>query len=257
MSSATTPADAHGHGHEHPKHLAHHYDTLEQQYEGNKLGMWAFLLTEILFFSGLFVAYSVLRSNYPDIFMFGSKFLNTTLGATNTVVLLVSSFTAATAVRNAQLGETGKLKMNLLITLLCAGTFMGIKYVEYSHKYHAGLLWGGNSHSLFNPEAPYVPHGDHAEDYHVIKDQVDHLPPAERDMFMRNMGRFFGVYFCLTGLHGIHVLIGMIVISWLLRRASRGDFGPDNFTAVDLGALYWHLVDLIWIFLFPLLYLIS
>lgn len=255
MSSAHPTADAHGH--DHPKHLAHHYDTLEQQFEGNKLGMWAFLLTEILFFSGLFVAYSVLRSNYPEVFEFGSKFLNTTLGATNTIVLLVSSFTAASAVRNAQLGETSKLKMNLFITLLCASAFMGIKYVEYSHKYHAGLLWGGNAHSLFNPEAPYVPHGDHATDSLVVQERIAGMEVDDSRMFMRNMGRFFGVYFCLTGLHGIHVLIGMVVITWLLRRASRGEFGPDNFTAVDLGALYWHLVDLIWIFLFPLLYLIA
>jgi len=267
----TASADGHGHGdghHDHPKHLAHHFDTLEQQFESSKLGMWSFLLTEVLFFSGLFVVYATLRANNPEIFSFASNFLNTSLGAINTVVLLISSFTAAMAVRNAQLGETSKLKMNLIITLLCAFGFMGIKYMEYSHKYHSGLLFPGKANaefaegetsaSLFHPTHPMVPHaGHHDADYLMLKEYTDHMSPAERVHTMETLGRFFGIYFFLTGLHGVHVIIGIIVITWLLKRASTGEFGPDNFTAIDLGALYWHLVDLVWIFLFPLLYLIA
>ena len=232
------------------------FNTLEQQFDSCKLGMWAFLLTEVLFFSGLFVAYATLRANNPEIFSLAASFLDTKWGAINTVVLLVSSFTAAMSVRNAQLGETSKLKRNLLITLVCAGAFMCIKYVEYSHKYHVGLLPPGMEHSMFNPETPYIPHGDHTGEYLELQAHTADMTPAERVHTMTTLGRFFGVYFFLTGLHGVHVLIGMGVIGWVLMRANRGEFGPDNFTAVDLVALYWHLVDLVWIFLFPLLYLI-
>ena len=258
----TASADAHGHhgdhGHDHPEHLAHHFDTLEQQFDSCKLGMWAFLLTEVLFFSGLFVAYATLRANNPEIFSLAASFLDTKWGAINTIVLLISSFTAAMAVRNAQLGETSQLKRNLIITLLCAGGFMGIKYLEYSHKWHAGLLPPGMENSMFNPETPWVPEaGHHDADYLKLQAEVNLMTPEERVHTMTTLGRFFGVYFFLTGLHGVHVLIGIGVIGWVLMRAGRGEFGPDNFTAVDLTALYWHLVDLVWIFLFPLLYLIA
>jgi cytochrome c oxidase subunit 3 len=259
-ASADAPGhdDDHGHGHDHPKHLAHHFDTLEQQFGSSKLGMWAFLLTEVLFFSGLFVAYATLRANNSEVFSYASSFLDTKWGAINTVVLLISSFTAAMSVRNAQLGETSKLKRNLIITLICAGGFMGIKYVEYSHKWQAGLLPPGLENSMFNPETPWIPEaGHHDTDYLNLQRDTMDMAPAERVHFMTTLGRFFGVYFFLTGLHGVHVLIGMGVISWLILRTSRGEFGPDNFTAVDLVALYWHLVDLVWIFLFPLLYLIA
>lgn len=231
--------------------VAHHFDDIEQQFDSNKFGMWVFLLTEILFFSGLFVCYAVYRGNHPEVFQYASQFLDTTMGAVNTVVLLLSSFTAAWAVRAAQLGQSKLVTQLLGVTVLCAFGFMAIKYVEYSHKYHEGLLWGGNSHSIFLADMddvnPKVSEGSH------YFDQVKELDPE----FRRQVGLFFGIYFCLTGLHGIHVVIGIIVILWLMRRNMRGDFTPEKYDAVDLGALYWHLVDLIWIFLFPLLYLIS
>ena len=181
----TASADAHGHhgdhGHDHPEHLAHHFDTLEQQFDSCKLGMWAFLLTEVLFFSGLFVAYATLRANNPEIFSLAASFLDTKWGAINTVVLLISSFTAAMSVRNAQLGETSKLKANLIITLLCAGAFMGIKYVEYSHKWHAGLLPPGLENSMFNPENPWVPEAAHHDiDYLKLQAEVNVMTPEER-----------------------------------------------------------------------------
>jgi cytochrome c oxidase subunit III len=252
----TASADGHDHDQGHPKHLAHHFDSLEQQYESNKFGMWAFLLTEILFFTGLFVIYANLRTNDPEIFSFAANYLDTSLGAINTIVLLLSSFTAAMAVRNAQLGETGKLKINLIITLLCAGAFMGIKAKEYTHKWDAGLLWPGAEQTIFKDDA-HRPHEGHDKEFLELQEKTATMSPAEATHFRLILARFFGIYFFLTGLHGIHVLIGMVLFAWLFWRTSRGHFGPDNFTAIDLGALYWHLVDLIWIFLFPLLYLIS
>jgi len=257
----STTTNDHGHGHDpnRPKHLAHHFESLGQQFDSGKLGIWVFLLTEVLFFSALFVAYTMYRSNYPEVFQYASQFLDTKMGAINTVVLLLSSFTFAWAVRNAMLGEKSKLMLNLLITLVCAGGFMGIKYVEYSHKFLDGTLWGGNESTIFKADPADVPAEmkEHSSAWNNTDGKysvaVKDLDPA----FRQKVGVFFGVYFCLTGLHGIHVMIGMILIVWLLLRTRRGDFGPTNFNAIDFGALYWHLVDLIWIFLFPLLYLIT
>src|SRR5215213_10020186 len=130
------------HGHDHPKHLAHHFDSLEQQYDAGKLGIWAFIAQEVLFFSGLFCAYAALRYNNPEVFAYAHKFLDKTWGAVNTCVLLFSSLTMAWGVRCAQLGNRRGLIINLWITILCGCTFMAVKYVEYSHKIHAGILWG-------------------------------------------------------------------------------------------------------------------
>src|ERR1041384_2419006 len=141
--------DHHGHDHGHGEfpHLAHHFDTPQQQFDAGKLGIWLFLLTEVLFFSGLFCAYTIYRSMRPEVFVYAHYFLDTKLGALNTCVLLISSLTAAWAVRNAQLAEKSKLVLNILITIACACTFMVVKYVEYSHKIHDGLLPGKH----FNP----------------------------------------------------------------------------------------------------------
>jgi cytochrome c oxidase subunit III len=231
--------------------LAHHFDDMEQQFDTNKFGMWVFLLTEILFFSGLFVAYAVYRSNHPEVFQYASQFLDTNLGALNTIVLLLSSFTAAWAVRAAQLGQKSLVTKLLGVTVLCAFGFMAIKAYEYNHKFEEGLLWGGAEHSVFKADISEVDAAPAGHNPHW--DEIKARDPE----FRRQVGTFFGIYFCLTGLHGIHVIIGIIVILWLMRRNMRGDFTPQKYDAIDLGALYWHLVDLIWIFLFPLLYLIS
>ncbi|MDP7061428.1 MAG: cytochrome c oxidase subunit 3 family protein [Planctomycetota bacterium] len=255
----STTANDHGHDPNRPKHLAHHFETLGQQFDSGKLGIWVFLLTEVLFFSALFVAYTMYRSNYPEVFQYASQFLDTKMGAINTVVLLLSSFTFAWAVRNAMLGEKRKLMLNLLVTLVCAGGFMGIKYVEYSHKFHDGTLWGGNASTIFKADPAEIP-AEIKEVSEAWNNPEGKFSVAVRDLdpaFRQKVGVFFGVYFCLTGLHGIHVMLGMILIIWLMMRTKRGDFGPTNFNAIDFGALYWHLVDLIWIFLFPLLYLIT
>jgi cytochrome c oxidase subunit 3 len=279
--------DGHGHG-EYP-FLAHHFDTPEHQFDSGKLGIWLFLTTEILFFGGLFCAYAIYRSLHPEVFEYAHYYLDTTWGAVNTCVLIISSLTAAWAVRNAQLGQQKALVINIIVTILCAFAFMGVKYVEYSHKFHEGTLWA----SQFKPEheawelesyqakhGPGVPHGEHAAAEgsaapapvaapSAAAVPAEHAAPVgapavaahklghgEFNQRPAHVGRFFSIYFCMTGLHGIHVLGGIIVWLWLLARALKGEFGPKYFGPIDYAALYWHLVDLIWIYLFPLLYLI-
>ena len=224
--------DAHGHGHHGPKWLAHHFDTPAQQFDAAKIGMWAVLVQELLFFSGLFVAYGVYRSWYPEMFKAASHQLDKIMGATNTIVLLFSSFTAAMAVRSAQLGKQKATTRFILVTIGCACIFLVIKYFEYSHKFAGGLLPG----RFFHPHAAHL---------------VPNTPPLPP-----NTGSFFSIYFMMTGVHGVHVLVGIGVLIWILLRNMRGDFSKEFFTPVDIVALYWHLVDLVWIYLFPLLYLI-
>jgi cytochrome c oxidase subunit 3 len=277
----------------------HHFENSDQQFQSAKLGMWLFLGTEILFFGGLFVAYSVYRSNHPEIFVFGHHFLDKNLGALNTVILICSSLTAAWAVRAAQLRQIKLLKLMIVLTLACAFGFMGVKAVEYNSKWKHGLLWAG-------AYDPHVEHDGHeaepeasapaaeaspaeememgaaadeaaepaAEEDPANRVEVSTIAPAaagpagladpaaadeaaDDEMLQpANAQIYFSIYFLLTGLHGIHVLGGIGAFLWLLRGASRGDFDSGHFTRVDMVALYWHLVDLIWIYLFFLLYLI-
>jgi cytochrome c oxidase subunit III len=234
MSEATAAAHGHaGHGHEHhgPAYLAHHFNTPAQQFDAAKLGMWLFLAQELLFFSGLFVGYLVFRLWYPEAWSVGSHELDWKLGTVNTLVLLFSSLTAVLAVRSAQLGERKKTSMYILVTIACAFAFLVVKYFEYQHKFHAGLLPG----HYFAPVAGHT----HAAVF----------PPGSAG--------FFSVYFMATGVHGLHVAIGIGVLFWIWRRNESGEFTKDFWTPVDLVALYWHLVDLIWIYLFPFLYLID
>lgn len=210
-----------------PWYLAHHFDTMGQQNSSAKLGMWLFLCTELLMFSGLFLAYFILRTLYPDMVLASGEELDKTLGGINTVVLITSSLTMALAVRSAQLGQAKSTTRYLIATIALALCFMVVKYFEYSHKIHVGLLPGDWFDAMANA----------------------HLPKYARV--------FFAIYFCMTGLHGIHVLIGIGVMIWLLVRNQRGDFNPENYVAVENAGLYWHLVDLVWIFLFPLLYLVK
>ncbi len=384
-----TDAD-HGHHGDHPPHLAHHFDTPEQQYDSAKIGMWVFLATEILMFGGLFCAYAVYRYNNPDVFRYSEHHLNTWLGATNTIVLLASSLTMALAVRAAQLGQQTYLKLMLVMTLLGAVGFMVIKTIEYSEKFQHGYFpgrWSVYDRSTSESQARFAAHmahvneashgdeahgdeahggsaadhgGDesHADDaaHHGESDDAVGLEPAPVDdgnpltsaggggsegvsgaprdidsadhgdnhaesprdpmgtqtsedlarlgpgyvdphqgtsdaalhrpafnsptsasviasgghagghatieyddldaQDRQNIKAFFGIYYMMTGLHGVHVLVGMGLIGWVLIKSIAGTFGPKYFTPVDLVGLYWHIVDLIWIFLFPLLYLI-
>lgn len=212
-------------------YFQHHFTDSEQQYEASKMGMWAFLVTEVLTFAGLFCAYAIFRAWNPDMFVNAHKALDVTMGATNTVVLITSSLTMALAIRNVQLNNNRGAIINLLLTLIFAGTFLVIKYFEYSHKFHCGHL----------PGMYYDPHI--APDCISISGQNPHV--------------FFSIYFMMTGLHGIHVVAGMVLITWLIIRTSKGHFNSSYYTPVELVGLFWHLVDLVWIFLFPLLYLIG
>ncbi len=217
--------------------LAHHFEDMEAQLETTKLGIWIFLASEVLFFGGLFTAYAVFRGNHPELFRYAHHFLDWRLGALNTAVLIGSSLSAAWAVRLAQLGRRRGLQIAVLVTIALAAAFMVVKYLEYSHKLHHGVGWGASC----RPDAEILA---------SLPDAVRALPVP------RQLGTFFGIYYMMTGLHGIHVLVGIALFLWVLRRARRGHFGPGYYGPVDAVALYWHLVDLIWIYLFPLFYLI-
>lgn len=234
-STLETAVATEGHGqgdHHHPAFLAHHFDTPAQQFDAAKLGMWVFIVTEILMFGGLFVAYALLRSNEPQIFHLAHERLNKFMGATNTIVLLFSSLTAALAVREAQRGDRKKTTVYLVITVLCAVVFLLVKYFEYTAKFQHGLLPG-----------------------HYFSAHLHHMA-GEHDLpFRANM--FFALYFMMTGLHGVHVLIGMSLLGWVIKVNQSGRITPEYFTPVEIGVLYWHLVDLVWIYLFPLLYLVG
>jgi cytochrome c oxidase subunit 3 len=415
-------ADEHGHGHHGSRFIQHHYDDAQHQFDSGKFGIWLFLAQEVLFFSALFVAYILYRIHHGEIYSYAHKWLDVKYGAINTAVLIFSSLTAAWAVRAAQLGQKLLLIVCIVTTLLCALTFLGIKYIEYSHKYHEAILFGryfdpcispGGEELLTkkneckgtkgtvkwdagagkaaegcfeiekidqDPRAPgiqadctvtevrgststpitnkcrdelvellsgehaeneakgkqpeaqkfpcwrpayqpavcpdlttgeqrahgagakpqtgiLVEYGDHEERGEDVTIKADckapvkqqappvpataeeenlnkpkfgepavrpiHIPSTHEEHEIESLGpppehtsMFFTIYFAMTGLHGIHVLGGVIVFTWLLIRALKGHFTPDYFGPIDYAALYWHIVDLIWIFLFPLLYLI-
>jgi cytochrome c oxidase subunit 3 len=223
--STSAAAIEHGHhGHADPT-LQHHFSTKEQQFDTAKIGMWLFLTTEILMFGGLFVGFGLMQGKFPEAFLEAHHHLDRSLGTLNTIVLLISSFTMVMAVWAASKSKQRQLIAYLLITLVCAGIFLAVKYLEYSHKFHEGLLPG--------------------RFYHHAGDTVP------------NQFMFFSFYFMMTGLHGLHIVGGMVVITWLLIRAMKGHFNANYYTPVDMVGLYWHLVDVIWIYLFPLLYLIQ
>jgi cytochrome c oxidase subunit 3 len=206
--------------------LADHFASPEQQVEAGKMGMWLFLATEILLFGGLFVAYTVYNWAHPEIFKEAHKYLDVRLGALNTIVLLFSSLTVVLAIHAIQQNKKKTAIINLLLTLACAFIFLVVKFFEYKSKIQAGLLPGlyFTNAELANPDQAHI---------------------------------FFGIYFLMTGLHGIHVVIGIVVLTWILLRTIKGDFSSQYFLPMECAGLYWHLVDVIWIYLFPLLYLIA
>lgn len=222
--------------HGHADH-AHHFDSAEHEYETSKQGIWLFLATEILMFGGLFVGYAIFHHIFPEIFKLGSKFTDWKMGAANTVVLLTSSLTMALGIYYIQVGKQKQAFWNLAATVVCGAIFMVIKYFEYSHKIHLGLM----------PGSWYA--GNPAEIAQHVGVAVENLPT--------NLPLYFSFYYMMTGLHGIHVLIGMSLILWSMYRLKRGDFSTKHYTFVEGTGLFWHLIDLVWIYLFPLLYLVS
>jgi cytochrome c oxidase subunit III len=205
--------------------IAHQFDDLSQQREADTLGMWVFLATEIMFFGGLFTVYVIYHWAYPEAFAHGSQHLDLWWGAINTGVLLTSSLTMALAVRAAHASMQATLFRLLVTTAACGVLFLFIKGIEYHHKFVDRLVPGIAFHYA-SPDAPHVE-------------------------------LFFWIYFGLTGLHGIHVLVGIVLLSVLAARTGQGRAGARNPMPVEICGLYWHFVDIVWVFLYPLLYLID
>jgi cytochrome c oxidase subunit 3 len=223
LSEATLHTDAGGHAH-HPA-LQHHFDTLEQQQEASTLGMWIFLITEVMFFGGLFLAYMLYRVWYPQAWSEGSAELDIVLGGFNTVVLIASSLTMALAVRAAQTGLRKATVNWLLMTMALGLTFLVVKYFEYAEKFE--------HHHV--PGASFVFEGPNAGAVQI----------------------YFSLYFLMTGLHASHMVVGFGLLSVIAWMAYKGRFSPRWYTPVEMSGLYWHFVDIVWIFLFPLLYLVD
>lgn len=197
--------------------------TDHRDYQGAKMGMWLFLFTEILLFGGLFVLYSVTLGRFPAEFHQASQLLDVTMGTTNTVILITSSLFAALAVTALQKGNAKLAQVFIALTIAFACGFLVIKYFEWTHKFHVGIY----------PGSP----------------DIAHWAPGKQ--------AFFSLYYAMTGLHGLHVIIGMAVLSWVSWLIRVGKCTPEYFVALENAGLYWHLVDLIWIYLFPLYYLIT
>lgn len=225
---------AESHAVSHPG-LAHHFENMEQQREAGTIGMWIFLVTEIMFFGGLFFSYTLYRSTYPAAFAAASNHLDLPLGAINTAVLICSSLTMALAVYSAQTGTRRLQIVFLLITMALGLTFLVIKAKEYHDKYVDHLIPG----SLI-PSNPFKWEG-----------------PLPQGVTEHNIEMFYYIYFAMTGLHALHMIVGLGVLSFLVYFARRGRYTPEYHSPVEISGLYWHFVDIVWIFLFPLLYLLG
>lgn len=209
-----------------PSTLQHQFDTYDQQREASTLGMWTFLVTEIMFFGGLFVTYTVYRLHYPEAAHIGSHELDITLGTFNTAVLILSSLTMALAVKASQLGKRKQIVAYMLGTMFLGLVFLGVKAIEYGHKWH--------EHHIPGPHFQF----EGVADPNLVE-------------------AFFSIYFTMTGLHALHMIIGVGVMAWLLVPAWKGVFNQDYHNPIECVGLYWHFVDIVWIFLFPLLYLLG
>ena len=299
--------------HYHAPGLQHQFEDMKQQEESVSIGMWMFLVQEIMFFGGLFTAYLVFRSRFPLAFAEASNHLNAFWGGLNTLVLIVSSLTMALAVFYAQKGNRNMQVIMIVLTMLFGATFLGVKVIEYTDKYNSGLVpvtgWNkkikdtgeqhagepvgkqaafaipiieiraeaasaaGESQEVHpNPKGEFQWHyGKQVFDYAVEKERTTgkaYLTEAERVGYFSNgafdpnkyrdkIRIFYYIYFVMTGLHALHMIVGLGLMAWLLWAAFRGSFGPEYFAPVEMSGLYWHFVDIVWIFLFPLLYLLG
>jgi Heme/copper-type cytochrome/quinol oxidase, subunit 3 len=278
-----TNVDTHD-DHYHPPGLQHQFEDMEQQQESVTIGMWMFLVQEIMFFGGLFTAYLVLRSRYPIAFAAGSNHLDALMGGINTLVLIVSSLTMALTVYYAQKGMRNMQVIMIILTMIFGSTFLGVKVIEYTDKYNSGLvpvkglnrivyeedLKGGETGKHANPT------GDFQWNYggiEIVREMQHHpkgnlLTEAEKigyfsngefdaDKFRDKVRIFYWIYFAMTGLHALHMIIGLGIMTWLLWKAWKGTFSAEYYSPVEISGLYWHFVDIVWIFLFPLLYLLG
>ena len=230
MADTTVPVSTHEAAieeHASPTHLRHHFANAEQQLDASMLGMWTFLITEVLFFGGMFTAYAIYRFMYPAAFASTSRYMDVILGGTNTAVLICSSLTMAMAVRSAMLSRSRALINYLILTMIFGTVFLVIKYVEWHSKWVEHLVPGFN------------------------------FQYSEAPQYLHQAQILFFLYFCMTGMHALHMIVGLGLLTFLLVQAIRRVFSSQYFTPVEMIGLYWHFVDIVWIFLFPLLYLIG
>jgi len=219
----------------HHRALAHQFDSLDQQKESSTLGMWLFLVTEIMFFGGLFTAYVIYRTLYPQAFALASHTLNVPLGGANTAILIGSSLTMVLAIWAAQVNWRKGIALFLLATIALGATFLGIKSVEYREKFE--------THHVPGPSFHFVPESEHVK---VTDPQLE-----------RHASIFFSLYFIMTGLHALHMIIGIGILAVLTVLAWKGKYDSEYHNPLEMTGLYWHFVDIVWIFLFPLLYLLG
>ncbi|MDQ3181220.1 MAG: cytochrome c oxidase subunit 3 family protein [Acidobacteriota bacterium] len=300
------------HEHYHPPGLQHQFEDMGQQAESDSIGMWMFLVQEIMFFGGLFTVYLVFRSKYPMAFAAGSNHLDVFWGTINTLVLIVSSLTMALAVHYAQLGKRNLQVILIIATMVLGATFLGVKAIEYTNKYYEGIVpvkglnlktpkEAKHDHSKVTTEQPPSDpdseprqsldspnsvekkageHGEHkyvnptadfvwedtslavkARDagYLTADEKTGYFSNGEIDAvkFRDKVRIFFWIYFAMTGLHALHMIIGLAIMTWLLWKAWKGTFTSEFYAPVEMSGLYWHFVDIVWIFLFPLLYLLG
>ena len=238
-SIATEHGEHELHEEAHPAYLRHHFVTVDQQRETASFGMWLFLLTEIMFFGGLFMAYLLYRNWYYDAFVASSNTLGIGLGTFNTAVLILSSFTMAMGVYSAEIRNRKGLMISLSLTILLGLTFLGVKSIEYHDKYVEHHIPGAS----FSVE-DFV-HPTDKRDVPLAPDMAQHAQ------------LFFFLYFAMTGMHALHMIIGIVILFWLTWRAHRGEFSSGYVAPIENFGLYWHFVDIVWLFLFPLLYLIN
>jgi cytochrome c oxidase subunit 3 len=284
--------------HYHQPGLQHQFEDMKQQEESVSIGMWMFLVQEIMFFGGLFTVYLVFRSRYPMAFAAGSNHLDAFWGGLNTLVLIVSSLTMALTVFYAQKGNRNMQVILILLTMFFGAVFLGVKTIEYGDKYNHGFVpvtgWNKkikddpSAHHEAKPcwevdhNAPVVEHPNPRREfqwtdcslaYQAFQEQQrdpkgNHLTAAEQigyfsngqidaEKFRDKVRIFYWIYFVMTGLHALHMIVGLGLMTWLLWRAWSGVFSHDYFAPVEMSGLYWHFVDIVWIFLFPLLYLLG
>ena len=282
------------HEHHHPPGLQHQFEDMKQQEESVSIGMWLFLVQEIMFFGGLFTVYLVFRSKYPMAFAAGSNHLDAFWGGLNTIVLIVSSLTMALTVYYAQKGNRNMQVILILLTMIFGATFLGVKAIEYTDKYNHGTIpvagWnkkvkedrnaehantsikpcyevghGSTEHAYVNPRGEFQWTDcslvklaqDH--NYLTADEKIGYFSNGQIDLnkFRGKVQIFFWIYFVMTGLHALHMIVGLGLMTWLLWKAWKGTFSAEYYMPVEMSGLYWHFVDIVWIFLFPLLYLLG
>lgn len=253
MASNVSVHNAHAH---HNPALQHHFDNMGQQKEAVTIGMWLFLVQEIMFFGGLFMVYLLYRTKYPIAFALGSNHLDLTWGLINTIVLIGSSLTMALAVWSAQTSKRNLQMLFIVATMILGTAFLGIKSIEYYHKYEDNLIpfsqsfaWHHSSHEAEVAERKLIDQHGSAEE--------KTLAASDYTKFVNKIRIFFWIYFAMTGLHALHMIIGLGILAWLLFNAWRGQYSSEYYAPVEVTGLYWHFVDIVWIFLFPLLYLLG